>query len=224
MAAAEPEQITILLAEPDQVRRQGMHGALSQDARFAVTECEPGDLLRVARELQPGVVLVDPSADGRIDVELLAALHRAAPASRVVVLTRLRDRESFQAALGAGIHGYLLKEPGPGVDRLRRAVESVALDGAGWFDPQVGDYLTELGRATPPARQAGDRLQSLTDREREILVLLGRDVTDQLIAGRCQIGEKTVRTHVGTLRARLHISTRSGLGSFAREQGLGEPE
>ena len=131
---------------------------------------------------------------------------------------------SSQAALGAGIHGYLLKGPGPGEDRLRRAVETVALDGAGWFDPQVGDYLTELGRATPPVRQPDDRLALVTPREREILALLGQDVTDQQIASRCEISEPTVRAHVSALRARLGIDTRAGLGSFAQQQGLVRPE
>ena len=224
MAENDSELITILVAEPDPLTHRGLRDELLEDGRFAVVDCVPGDVLQAAGREQPDVIVVDPSAGDSMDGALLTALRQAAPSSRIVILSRLCDPNAMQVAMAAGVRGYLLKGRTLKPEGALRAMQTIGLDGRYVFDPEVVDYLSTFAAAAPPAREAGDRLQSLTDREREILVLLGRDVTDQLIALSCEISEPTVRAHVRALRAKLGIDTRAGLGSFAQEQGLVGPE
>lgn len=216
--------ITVLLADPDQLVGAGLRATLSRDERFTIVGEVTSGIVPAVQELQPDVIVVDPLTDSSIDTEMLAALQRAAPASRIIVCTRLRSRDGFQSAVHAGVYGYVVSGPHLDLDRLRRTVEAVGLDGSRVFDPVVSGYLGEFAAGAPPVPEADERSASLTPRELQILALVGQDLSDQAIALRLGISDNTIRSHIRALRAKLGIETRSGLGAFAMEHGLTRPE
>ena len=173
--------------------------------------------LQVVAETSPDVVLMDlhmPLLNGVEATRQITAEH---PGVAVLVLTMLDDDESLFAALQAGARGYLLKESSR--EDIRRALEGVA-SGQAVLDPQVAARV--LGSVSPAAGAADpSAFPQLTDREREILDLLARGLTNPAIAERLYLSEKTVRNHVSNVFAKIHVTDRAGAVARARDKGYG---
>lgn len=168
------------------------------DGRRAVDEAE---------RLRPDVVLMDlvmPRIDG---VEAMQELRSRVPAARVVVLTSFLDEERLLPALRAGAAGYLLKNVEP-----RELARSIRLAAAGeaLIDPAVAARLVDALGDERPAEH-GD----LTAREQEVLDLVGRGYANKRIALELGIAEKTVKTHVSHVLAKLGVSDRTQAALYA---------
>ena len=168
------------------------------DGRRAVDEAE---------RLRPDVVLMDlmmPRIDG---VEAMRELRSRVPAARVVVLTSFLDEERLLPALRAGAAGYLLKNVEP-----RELARSIRLAAAGeaLIDPAVAARLVDALGDERPAEH-GD----LTPREQEVLDLVGRGYANKRIALELGIAEKTVKTHVSHVLAKLGVSDRTQAALYA---------
>jgi DNA-binding NarL/FixJ family response regulator len=211
----------IVLADDQAVVRAGFRTILSAEADLTVVgEASDGaQAVRMARALRPDLVLMDirmPGLDGIRATEQLAGAGVADPVAVLAVTTFDLDEYIF-GALRAGASGFLLKDVEP--DDVVTAVRTVA-GGQGLVAPQVTRRLiAEFARSSPPRRDPR-ALASLTDRERETLVLVARGLSNSEIAEHMMVGPATVKTHVGSLLAKLGCRDRVQAVVFAYEHGV----
>jgi DNA-binding NarL/FixJ family response regulator len=210
--------IRVLLVDDHAVVREGLRTFLElQDGIEVVGEAEDGDeALAAVERLEPDVILMDlvmPKVDG---VEAMQRLRRRGSASRVIVLTSFADDERLLPAIQAGAAGYLLKNVQP--KELARAVRA-AHDGEVLLDPGVAARLVDAIAQRPGEEPAGQ----LTQREREVLELIGRGLSNKRIALELGVSEKTVKTHVGHVLAKLGVADRTQAALYAMRAGLLSP-
>jgi two-component system, NarL family, response regulator LiaR len=203
----------VLVVDDHSVVRKGLRTFLQlQDGIEVAGEAADGEeAVREAERLRPDVVLMDlvmPRLDG---VAAMRELRERAPATRVVVLTSFLDDERLLPAIRAGAAGYLLKNVEP--KELARAVR-LAAEGEALIDPAVAARLVDsLGED----RDSGE--PELTPREQEVLDLIGRGFANKRIARELGIAEKTVKTHVGHVLAKLGVSDRTQAALYAARVG-----
>ncbi len=212
--------IRLLLVDDQELVRAGLRGILREQFGFEVVgECANGSSVpQSVAALHPDVVLMDvrmPVVDGVEATRQLTARDGSPP---VLVLTTFDDDEILAAALRAGAAGFVLKDV-PAED-LQRAVRAVAAGGA-WLDPSVTGRVLAVYRGTAPAPRGDDpALASLTAREREVLALIGRGLSNPEIAAELVVGEGTVKTHVNHIFAKLGLRDRAAAVVFAFDHGL----
>jgi DNA-binding NarL/FixJ family response regulator len=222
-----PDPIRVLIVDDHAVVREGLRTFLElQDGIEVVGEAADGEqAVARAGELGPDVILMDlvmPHLDG---IGAMRELRRRASPSRVIVLTSFLDDERIMPALQAGAAGYLLKDVEPA--ELARAVRSACADEA-LIDPTVAARLLHTlssdgrgpGRGAPAADEA---LDQLTRREREVLGLIALGHSNKRIALELGVAEKTVKTHVGHLLAKLGVADRTQAALFAVQHGVAGP-
>jgi NarL family two-component system response regulator LiaR len=208
--------IRVLIADDHAVVRQGLRTFLDlQDDVEVVAEAPDGEAaLAAAERVQPDVVLLDlvmPKVDG---VAALRALRERAPEARVIVLTSFGDDDRLFAALRAGAVGYLLKDVEPA--ELVRAIRT-AHAGQSPLSPAVAArVIDELAHGGHRAGAA----EELTPRELEVLRLIARGRSNKRIALELGMAEKTVKTHVSHLLAKLGVADRTQAALYAVREGL----
>jgi len=170
-----------------------------------------------AVEVRPDVVLMDIRMPGGDGIEATRRITSELPGTRVVVLSMFELDEYVHAALHAGASGFLLKDAEP--DRLVDAVRRTHA-GESLFAPSILTRLVEhyLGRSVPKATSA-----QLTDREAEVLTLIGRGLSNHEITQALTISMGTAKTHIGNLLAKLQARDRAQLVIAAYERGLVTP-
>jgi DNA-binding NarL/FixJ family response regulator len=139
----------------------------------------------------------------------------------VLVLTTFDDDEVLSETLRAGASGFQLKDA-PGED-LIRAARSVA-DGGAWLDPTVTSRVLAAYRTLGGAARSGPGVATLTEREREVLALIGRGLSNSEIGHELHISEVTVKSHVGHIFTKLHLRDRAAAIVFAFDNGVVEPD
>jgi DNA-binding NarL/FixJ family response regulator len=221
VTAAIPHPVRVLVVDDHAVVRRGVVAYLDALEDVAVageagTGQEALDVLAraAAHDQLPDVVLMDlqmPEMDG---VTATAEIVRRHPAVKVVILTSFGETERVHAALERGASGYLLKDAGPAeVDAALRAAvrDEVFLDAA------VTSRLTQEMRAPRTG------LGMLTAREKEVLVLVAEGRSNKDIAAHLVISERTARTHVSHLLAKMGLSSRTQAALLAIKEGLAQP-
>lgn len=214
--------IRVLLADDQTVVRAGFRALLDlTDDLVVVAEAADGvQAVELARTTRPDVVLMDirmPRADGLEATRRIGA-DRALDAVRVLVLTTYEADEYVFEALRAGAAGFLLKDIDP--DDLRTAIRTVSA-GRSLLAPAVTRrVIEEFARLKAPEVQARRRLDPLTDREREVLALVGRGLSNDEIGGRLLMSPLTAKTHVSRVMAKLGARDRAQLVVTAYETGL----
>ena len=207
--------IRVLVVDDHAVVREGLRTFLSlQDGLEVVGEAADGEAaVRVAEQLRPDVVLMDlvmPRQDG---VAAMRELRRRLPGTRVIVLTSFTEDQRLLPAIQAGAAGYLLKSVQPA--ELARAVRA-AHAGEVLIDPSVAARLVEA-IAQPAGEPPPERL---TPREREVLALIGKGLSNKRIAIELGLSEKTIKTHVSHLLAKLGVQDRTQAAVHAVRAGL----
>ena len=214
--------VRVLLVDDEELVRFGLRTVLEAAGDFEVVG-EAGDgaeAVRAAHALRPDVVLIDirmPVLDGLAATRQILALPQP---PQVCVLTTFHVDEYVYAALAAGAAGFLLKDTPP--RQIAAAVRAVA-DGTATLSPAVTKNLIDsyVDRAASPKRaQAQRRLAELSDREQEVLRLVGRGESNAAIAGRLFVSEATVKTYVSRLLAKLELTNRTQAAILAHEAGL----
>ncbi|MFD2348342.1 response regulator [Nonomuraea ferruginea] len=213
--------IRILLADDEAMMRAGVRAILASDPKLDVV-AEVGDgreAVDLAISHHPDVALLDirmPVLDG---LAAAAEMRRAAPGTAVVMLTTFGEDDYIAKALEVGASGFLLKSGDP--RELIAGVHAVA-DGAAYLSPKVAHRVIAqlVGGRMARGAHARDRLESLTEREREVLALVGAGLSNAEIAGRLHIVEGTVKAYVSAILTRLGVRNRVQAAIIAYEAGL----
>lgn len=211
--------LRVVIADDHAVVRQGIRGVLEEVEGLEVVG-EAGDgaqALTVTEELRPDVVLLDVTMPGRTGLEVAKQLRDAGSGVRVLILSMHDEPEYVLEAVRAGADGYVLKDVAPA--ELRAAVTAVH-EGREYFSARVTHQLSVGLREEIEREQRRSRLDSLTAREVEVLVLVAQGMTNRSIADSLGISPRTVETHRERVMAKLRIRTVAGLTRFVVEQGL----
>ena len=222
MSATAP--IRIVLVDDQAMVRSGLRLILESEPGLAVVgEAATGrDALDLVASAHPDVVLMDvqmPVLDGLTATERLLALptRSGRDRPRVVILTTFDLDEYVFGALRAGASGFLLKNAP--AEELIRAVRIVAA-GDSLLAPEVTRRIIERFVRRSPAQEPARQLDRLSAREREVLALIGAGRSNGEIAGDLFLGEATVKTHIGSILAKLGLRDRVAAVIFAYESGL----
>ena len=208
----------VLIADDQRVVREGLATVVAgfSDSEVVGLAADGVEVVALASDLAPDVVLMDlrmPRMDGVEATRGIRALHPPIP---VVVLTTYADDESVLAALSAGAAGYLTKDAAR--DDIRRALEA-AIAGQAVLDPAVQATLLKAAQQAPVTRPATPP-DGLTEREVEVLTLIATGLSNKEIAGRLFVAEATVKTHVNRIFAKTGSRDRAQATVYAHRQGL----
>ena len=218
--------VRVLLVDDDALMRAGLRAVLSSDETVEVVgEAADGrDAVERSRRLVPDVVLMDvrmPRLDG---ISATREILAASPSTKVLVLTTFEEDEYIFGALSAGASGFLLKRSRP--EELIAAIHTVAA-GEALLSPSVTRRVIDrTARRVGLAEPSAERLEELTPRERDVLDLVARGLTNREIADSLVIEESTVKTHVKRILMKLELRDRVHAVILAYESGLlrpGEP-
>jgi NarL family two-component system response regulator LiaR len=188
----------------------------TQDGLEVVGEAADGaEAAELAQRLAPDVVLMDLVMPGVDGVAATRRLRELSPATKVIVLTSFDGDENVFPAIRAGAAGYLLKDVRP--QELADAVRRVHAGEALLASSVAARLMQEVAAAPEPG--AG-----LTERETEVLRLLARGLANKAIARELGVSEKTVKTHVSNILAKLHLTDRTQAALYAVREGLAELE
>jgi DNA-binding NarL/FixJ family response regulator len=203
-------QISVLIADDHPVVRQGLRVLLSVQGDIDVVG-EAGDgraAVDLAAALAPRVILLDLKLPGLDGLEVLAELRDRGLPARVLVLTSAADPAAVTLAMRAGAAGFLYKDVDP--DALVRAVRSVN-DGNTLLAPEAAGLLVRSGAGRDAVRGLG----ALTGREREVLAQIAEGRSNREIARLLRVSEKTVKTHVSSVLAKLGVADRTQAALYA---------
>jgi DNA-binding NarL/FixJ family response regulator len=216
--------IRVLLVDDHAMVRRGMRDFLSlhDDLEIVGEAADGAEAIAAAAELRPDVVVMDllmPVVDG---IDATVQIKAANPAVEIVVITSFIEEARIVAALEAGASGFLLKDAE--ADELAAAIRAAA-SGEVHLDPAVAGIVTRRmrdggGVGGPPGRPGSDPLGSLTARERDVLAGIARGLSNRAIADELGITERTARTHVSNILAKLGLSSRTQAALLAVQQGL----
>ncbi len=215
--------VHVLLVDDDDLMRAGLRSVLSSDETIEVVG-EAGDgraAIEQAHELRPDVVLMDvrmPNLDG---ISATREVLAARPEAKVIILTTFEEDDYIFGALNAGASGFLLKRTSP--EELIRALHTVA-SGDSLLSPSVTRRVIErMAKEPAPDTSSSERLDELTPREREVLGLVARGLSNTEIATALVIEESTVKTHVKRILMKLRLRDRVQAVIFAYENGVTRP-
>jgi DNA-binding NarL/FixJ family response regulator len=213
----------VLIADDDDLMRAGLIELLSGEPEIEIVgEASTGrQAVERARRLGPDVVLMDvrmPDLDG---IQATAELARAVPQAKVLILTTFEQDDYVFRALRAGASGFLLKRTRP--EELIAAVHTVAA-GDSLLSPSVTRLVIgRMAQQPLPELSAVAKLEELTRREREVLELIARGLSNREIAAELFVEESTVRTYVKRIQMKLQLRDRVQIVIFAYETGVNQP-
>ncbi len=226
--ASPKKKIGVLLVDDHAVVRQGLRMFIEmQNDMEVVGEGSNGaEAVDLSARLSPDVILLDllmPQMDG---VEATRKILEGNPKSRVLILTSFGDDDKVFPAIRAGAQGYLLKDIQP--RDLVQAIRETYL-GKAQLHPDVAQRLMAAVSGNVPIKEPKSislpkELEGLTEREREVLELIARGLTNREIAEKMVISEKTVKTHVSNLLDKLELEDRTRAAIWALKHGLGSKD
>jgi DNA-binding NarL/FixJ family response regulator len=217
------DSVRVLLVDDDDLMRAGLKGVLSSDESIDVVgeESDGRHAAYRTKLARPDVILMDirmPDLDG---IAATREVLEAFPDAKVVILTTFEEDDYIFGALAAGASGFLLKRTAP--EDLVAAIHTIAA-GDSLLSPSVTSRVIERMAAAPaPAAGADASLEELTSREREVLELVARGLSNAEIAESLVIEGSTVKTHVARILAKLGLRDRVQAVIFAYEHGLAGP-
>jgi DNA-binding NarL/FixJ family response regulator len=213
----------VVIVDDDDLMRAGLRAVLSSDDGVQVVgdAADGQEAVECTRRLRPDVVLMDvrmPTMDGITATREIVA---AAPQSRILILTTFEDDDYVFGTLSAGASGFLLKRTRP--EQLIAAIGTIAA-GESLLSPSVTrTVIQRMAQQPVPDPKAGRRLRDLTPRERDVLELVARGLSNAEIAATLVVEESTVKTHMKRILAKLGLRDRVQAVILAYETGLVRP-
>ena len=216
-------QIRVLIADDHPFFRDGLRVLLeaTPDTEFVGEAMDGGEVVTLATEILPDVILMDLRMPGLGGIEATRKILEKTPETGILVVTMVEDDDSVFAAMRAGARGYLLK--GADKEEMLLAIRAVAR-GEAVFGPGIARRLIRYFSSPPastPVRTPRSVFPELTDREREILALVAAGKNNQEIAGQLFLSLKTVRNYVSNIFTKLQVADRAQAIIRARKAGLG---
>jgi DNA-binding NarL/FixJ family response regulator len=208
------EPIRILIVEDQTLMRQGLKTILDLEPGFQVVgQAADGESgIHLALELRPDLILMDIQMPGMNGIEAIAAICAVWPEARIIILTTFgRDEYVFQG-VRAGAVGFLLKDAP--ADHLIQTIRHIHA-GQVFIQPEIASRL--LREMISPQDSP---IEPLTEREREVLVLLAQGHSNREIAGQLVLAEGTVKNHVSNILGKLQAENRTQAAEIARRHGL----
>ncbi len=209
-------KIRVLIVDDHSVVREGLRTILSMEPDMVVVgEAGNGlDAVRQALDLTPDVVIMDLALPGQSGIEATREIKSRQPRIRILVLTSFSEDKQVIAAIQAGALGYMLKDSTAAA--LIQAVRVVYRDQP-TLHPEVAHRLKQRQTTHPPVELPE---AALTSRERQVLALLAKGLSNQEIAIQLTVSELTVRSHVGSILAKLNVDNRTRAALYALRHGL----
>ena len=216
------EPIRVLLVDDHAIVRDGIRSLLATEPDIKVVgEADNGrEGVSMAERLQPDVILMDlvmPQVDG---IEATRRIMANQPEARILVLTSFAAEDKVFPAIKAGAFGYLLKDSDS--EELIRAIHQVH-NGESSLDPKIARMVLREMWAEPQIERPQEPVPAvdpLTEREMEVLRLVAQGLSNEDIAERLVIAERTVRTHVSNILGKLHLANRTQAALYALREGL----
>ncbi len=221
-ASTVQSPIHILLLDQHTVVREGLRLLLETRFGFKVVgeagQSQPA--VELAAALKPDIILLELNLDGELNADIIPALLRAARNAHIILLTGLSEQPLLQLAVQMGVMGVVSKNHSGAV--LAKAIQKVHA-GEVWIDrTMMADVLATLTRArlNEQADPEAARIATLSDRERQVITLIGEGLKNREIANRLSISEVTVRHHLTSIYSKLGVADRLELTIYAYRNGL----
>jgi len=214
--------IRVMIIDDHSIVSTGLRMLIESDPALCVVgdASNSAEAISLADRARPDIILLDLDLGGESGLDLLPNLLGVAKKARVLILTGLRDPESHHRALQLGAMGLVFKEKTS--DVLIKAIKRVHA-GEVWFDrSMMGTVLSEMTRAREAYETDPEtaKIAALTDREREVIHLVGEGLKNKQIAGRLFISETTVRHHLTSIFDKLQVADRLELLIYAHRHSL----
>jgi two-component system, NarL family, response regulator LiaR len=214
----DAQRIRVLIVDDHAVVRMGLRAFfdLLADMEVVGEASDGSEGVAMARRLQPDVVLMDllmPNMDG---ITAIGRIKAELPETEIVTMTSFIEEEKVTAALEAGASGYVLKDAE--AEEVAQAIRA-AFAGEVHLDPQVARLLAQRMRT----RKDPEPVEPLTEREKDVMRLLGRGLSNKEIGSELFITERTARTYVSNILGKLGLASRTQAALWAVEHKLSEP-
>lgn len=209
----------VIVADDQTVVRDGLVTILGQlpDVEVVGAAGDGAEAVTLASEHTPDVVLMDLRMPGMDGIEATRRIRQSLPDTHVVVLTTYADDSSILDAVTAGAVGYLTKDASRA--DIHRALQA-ACDGQALLDSAVYDRLVSTARTAKSPWVGSSLPDGLTEREGEVLALIGAGLSNRDIAARLYVSEVTVKTHINRIFAKTHSRDRGQAVAYAHRHGL----
>jgi len=222
MALSPSNRIRLLLIDNHALVRTSLHSYLNcQPGMIVVGEADNAvDALTIAANEQPDLILLEPDARDPRSLELIPRLLMTTNHTKIILVTGLDDPEMHSRAVRLGVMGVILKEQS--ADILVKAIRKV-YSGEAWISRELmANVVTDIGRGRPAENSNPEtsKIITLTQREREVIALLGEGLKQNDIATRLNISEVSVRHHIASILEKLGLPDRMDLLIYAYRHGL----
>jgi len=214
------DKISILIADDEPAFRSGLRALLKSANELALVgeAATGGEVIRLAAELQPDIILMDINMPGINGIEATRRILNTSPHIGIIILTMFEEDDSVFTAMRAGARGYMLK--GALKAEILRAIQTVGGGGV-VFGAAIAQRMMRYFAGIKPV-EPSDLFPELTDREREILSLIAQGRNNAEIAQRLTLSGKTIRNHITNIFSKLQVADRAQAIIRARDAGLGK--